>query len=142
MIALLASIGLPVLCNFVGEFLILQGAAFAHFTWAAWAAIGVILSAAYMLWMYQRTFLGAPRSDRAFADLSSRDLLPLLPLLVLMIWLGSYTQSFLPPVSAATSHLLEATNMNNQYQVHTVTPRGDSTISALLHKAGEVSHAQ
>ncbi len=66
MIALLASIGLPVLCNFVGEFLVLQGAAIANFTWAAWAAIGVILSAAYMLWMYQRTFLGKPKRTQCF----------------------------------------------------------------------------
>nr|MDQ2711275.1 NADH-quinone oxidoreductase subunit M [Acidobacteriota bacterium] len=58
MVALLASIGLPTLSNFIGEYLVLQGAALAHFSWAVWAAIGVILSAAYMLWMYQRTFLG------------------------------------------------------------------------------------
>ncbi len=58
MIAMLASIGLPTLCNFIGEYLVLQGAALVKFSWAAWAAIGVILSAAYMLWMYQRTFFG------------------------------------------------------------------------------------
>ena len=61
-IALFASIGLPTLCNFVGEFLLLQGAAIADFRWAIWAALGVILSAAYMLWMYQRTFLGQTQS--------------------------------------------------------------------------------
>ncbi len=118
MIALLASIGLPTLSNFIGEFLILQGAALAKFTWAAWAAVGVILSAAYMLWMYQRTFLGKrPENAVAFADLSFRDWAPLLPLIALMVWLGSYTQSFLPPISTATSHILEQTNMNNQYRV-------------------------
>lgn len=118
MIALLASIGLPTLSNFIGEFLILQGAALAKFSWAVWAAIGVILSAAYMLWMYQRTFLGK-RSEHAsaFADLRGRDWAPLIPLVALMVWLGVYTQSFMPPISAATSHLLEQTNMNNQYQV-------------------------
>ncbi|MBV9611501.1 MAG: NADH-quinone oxidoreductase subunit M, partial [Acidobacteriaceae bacterium] len=70
MIALLASIGLPALCNFIGEFLVLQGAALTKFSWAAWAALGVILSAAYMLWMYQRTFFGKPsESNATFADL-------------------------------------------------------------------------
>ncbi len=58
LITTLASIGLPALSNFVGEFLILQGAASANFAYAVFAAIGVILSACYMLWMYQRVFLG------------------------------------------------------------------------------------
>ena len=58
LITTLASIGLPMLNNFVGEFLVLQGAAIANFRWAVCAAIGVILSACYMLWMYQRVFYG------------------------------------------------------------------------------------
>ena len=44
--------------NFVGEFLVLQGAALANFTWTVFASLGVILSACYMLWMYQRVFYG------------------------------------------------------------------------------------
>ena len=77
LIALLASIGLPTLSNFIGEFLVLQGAALAKFSWAAWAAIGVILSAAYMLWMYQRTFLGKPGPRGvAIHDLARRDWIP------------------------------------------------------------------
>jgi NADH-quinone oxidoreductase subunit M len=123
MIALLASIGLPVLCNFIGEYLVLQGSALAHFSWAVWAAIGVILSSAYMLWMYQRTFLGK-LSDRltSFADLTTRDWVPLLPLIVLMVWLGSYTESFMPPINSAAMHLLDQTNMNNQYRVKLARP--------------------
>ena len=58
LITTLASIGLPMLNNFIGEYLVLQGAAQANFTWAVFAAIGVILSACYMLWLYQRTFYG------------------------------------------------------------------------------------
>src|SRR5581483_8905048 len=74
LITLFASIGLPALCNFVGEFLVLQGAALTQFKWAAWAAIGVILSAAYMLWMYQRTFFGKPNErDTGFGDLRMRE---------------------------------------------------------------------
>ena len=98
MIALLASIGLPTLCNFIGEFLVLQGRCHCKFHWAVWAAIGVILSAAYMLWMYQRTFLGKAErvSTAAFPDLTGRDWVPLVPLIVLMVWLGCYTQSFMP----------------------------------------------
>ncbi|MBV9759434.1 MAG: NADH-quinone oxidoreductase subunit M [Acidobacteriaceae bacterium] len=122
MIALLASIGLPVLCNFVGEFLVLQGAALARFSWAVWAALGVILSAAYMLWMYQRAFLGkATQQNASMADLSRRDWIPVLPLIALMVWLGVYTQSFMPSISSATSHVLELTGMNDTYRVR-VTP--------------------
>ena len=58
LITTLASIGLPVLNNFVGEFLVLQGTAIANFTWTVYAAIGVIFSACYMLWLYQRVFYG------------------------------------------------------------------------------------
>lgn len=123
MIALLASIGLPVLCNFIGEFLILQGAAITHFSWSVYAAIGVILSAAYMLWMYQRTFLGKANDRNAgFADLTGREWAPLLPLILLMVWLGTYTQSFMPPISAATAHLLDQTNMSNEYRVQVSPP--------------------
>jgi NADH-quinone oxidoreductase subunit M len=63
LVTTLASIGLPMLNNFVGEFLVLQGAAIANFKWAVFAAIGVILSAVYMLWMYQRTFFGRENPD-------------------------------------------------------------------------------
>ena len=58
MITMLASIGLPTLSNFVGEFLVLQGSAQANFPWTIFAALGPILSACYMLWLYQRVFFG------------------------------------------------------------------------------------
>lgn len=124
LIALFASIGLPVLCNFIGEFLVLQGAALAKFSWTVWAALGVILSAAYMLWMYQRVFLGrATQANAGIPDLSGREWAPLIPLLVLMVWLGSYTQSFMPPISSATSHLLQQTKMSEEYRVQLARPQ-------------------
>jgi NADH-quinone oxidoreductase subunit M len=124
LITLFASIGLPTLCNFIGEFLVLQGAAIAHFSWAIWAATGVILSAAYMLWMYQRVFLGKTNEDTAsFKDLTLGDWIPVAPLLVLMVWLGCYTQTFMPVISAATQGILEQTRMNNQYQVMNLNAR-------------------
>jgi NADH-quinone oxidoreductase subunit M len=135
MIALFASIGLPTLCNFIGEFLVLQGAALVKFTWAAWAAIGVILSAAYMLWMYQRTFLGKTGSKTTiFPDLTARDWVPIVPLIVLMVWLGCYTQSFMPPISSATAHVLDQTRINDEYRV--------SLSPARAAQVAEVSHAR
>jgi NADH-quinone oxidoreductase subunit M len=80
-----------------------------------------------MLWMYQRTFFGKPNErNAAFIDLSGRDWLPLLPLLALMVWLGCYTQPFLQPISAATSHLLEQSAVNDQYRVSLRLPRSAS----------------
>jgi NADH-quinone oxidoreductase subunit M len=118
MIAMLASIGLPTLSNFVGEYLILQGAAFTNFTWAVWAAIGVILSAVYMLWMYQRTFLGKPDAEiSTMRDLSGPEWASVVPLLILMVWLGCYTTPFLKPISAATQRLLEQSKMNLELKV-------------------------
>jgi NADH-quinone oxidoreductase subunit M len=132
-IALFASVGLPMLCNFVGEFLLLQGAALANFTWAVWAALGVILSAAYMLWMYQRTFLGRLNETiEHFHDLQWRDWVPVVPLILLMVWLGCYTQSFMPSISAATSQLLDGTNMGNQYRVKVAAP-GAVALAEVTH---------
>jgi len=137
MIAMLASIGLPALCNFVGEYLVLQGAALAKFSWAAWAALGVILSAAYMLWMYQRTFWGkASEQVRSIPDLTFRDWAPLLPLILFMVWLGSYTQSFMPPITSATMRILDQTKMNDEYRVRVIPlrpPRNSVQIEQVSH---------
>ena len=96
LITTLASIGLPMLNNFVGEFLVLQGAAQANFTWAVFAAIGVILSACYMLWLYQRVFFGEAGEEvtHHMLDLNAREWAAMIPLIVMMVWMGVYTQSF------------------------------------------------
>ncbi len=139
-IALFASIGLPALCNFVGEFLLIQGAAIANFHWAIAAATGVILSASYMLWMYQRTFWGKLNpAVQHFHDLDWRDWVPVVPLVLLMVWLGTYSQSFMPSISKATSQVLENANMNNQYRAKLdVSAPGVPLVSAAV----EVPHVR
>ncbi|MDQ6760071.1 MAG: NADH-quinone oxidoreductase subunit M [Acidobacteriota bacterium] len=119
MIAMLASIGLPTLNNFIGEYLVLQGAALVNFKWAVFAAIGVILAACYMLWMYQRTFLGKPSDDLAhhMYDLNAREYAALLPLIVLMVWMGTFTQSFLPSISATNARILAPIEAKQEFQV-------------------------
>ena len=105
----LASVGLPMLNNFVGEFLVLQGAMQVSFGYAFFAAIGVILSAVYMLWMVQRTFYGeTPQEVRHHVhDLSAREWVIVTPLVVLMVWMGIGVQNFLPPVRANNEKTLE-----------------------------------
>ncbi len=111
LIASLASMGLPSLNNFVGEYLVLQGAATAHFRLAVFATIGVILSAAYMLWMYQRVFFG-PANDQTqgFADLRPREWMLVTPLVLLMCILGVYTAPVLNPIAATAQRLLDQSN--------------------------------
>ena len=112
LITTLASIGLPMLNNFVGEYLVLQGVAQANIAWAAAAAVGVILSACYMLWLYQRAFYGraSESSSHHMPDLNKREWIAALPLLILMVWMGTYTQTFMPPISAQNTRILQETN--------------------------------
>ena len=119
LITTLASIGLPMLNNFVGEYLVLQGAAQANFRWAVYAAIGVILSACYMLWLYQRLFYGDTPGEVAshMHDLNRREWAALVPLIAMMVWMGVYSQSFLPPVSRNTARVLEQTQVNVPFRV-------------------------
>ena len=111
LITTLASIGLPMLNNFVGEYLVLQGTAQANFTWVVFAALGVILSACYMLWLYQRAFYGKASESVShhMSDLTPREWAAILPLLTLMVWMGTFTQSFLPPISAQNALILQQT---------------------------------
>ncbi len=108
MITMLASIGLPMLNNFVGEYLVLQGASIVNFRWSVFAALGVILSACYMLWLYQRLFFGRASEDLShhMPDLNLREYAIIVPLIVLMVWMGTFTQSFLPPISASNGVIL------------------------------------
>jgi NADH-quinone oxidoreductase subunit M len=124
LITTLASIGLPLLNNFVGEFLVLQGAAIANFSWAVWASIGVILSACYMLWMYQRVFYGEVNPEVAshVPDLNLREWVSVVPLIAMMIWMGVYSQSFLPPVDKVNARVLDQTRVNVPFRVSAPAP--------------------
>jgi NADH-quinone oxidoreductase subunit M len=119
LITTLASIGLPLLNNFVGEFLVLQGTAQTNYTWTIFAALGVILSACYMLWLYQRVFYGDTREDVRLhmPDMNIREWAAVVPLIVMMIWMGVYSQSFLPPVSKSNLRVLDQAQVNVPFRV-------------------------
>jgi NADH-quinone oxidoreductase subunit M len=130
LVTTLASIGLPALSNFVGEFLVLQGSALANFTWTIFASIGVILSACYMLWLYQRVFYGElnPEVGAHVPDLNLREWAALVPLIVMMVWMGMASQSFLPPVGKVNARVLEQTQVNVPFrvQIPTATEAADA----------------
>ncbi|HUA87055.1 MAG TPA: NADH-quinone oxidoreductase subunit M [Bryobacteraceae bacterium] len=124
LITTLASIGLPTLNNFIGEYLVLQGTAQAHYTWTAFAATGVILSACYMLWLYQRTFYGKASEGvtHHIYDLTAREWAAIVPLIALMVWMGTFTQSFLPPISAQNARILDTTHRLKTERVQLIAP--------------------
>jgi NADH-quinone oxidoreductase subunit M len=96
MIMFLSSMGLPLLNGFVGEFTILQGTFMENWKWAAWAVPGVILAAAYLLWLYQRVFFGTvtnPKNEKLH-DLTPREVLTFAPLLIMAFWIGLYPKPF------------------------------------------------
>ncbi len=96
MIMFLSSMGLPLLNGFVGEFTILQGTFMENRTWAALAVLGVILAAAYLLWLYQRVFFGTvtnPKNEKLL-DLSPREIFTFAPLIVMALWIGLYPKPF------------------------------------------------
>jgi len=109
LITTLASIGLPLLSNFVGEYLVLQGAATANFNWAIAAALGVILSACYMLWLYQRLFFGKTSASvtHHVTDLTPREWAVMIPMLALMLWMGSFPQTFMPAITKQNAATLQ-----------------------------------
>jgi NADH-quinone oxidoreductase subunit M len=108
LLATLASIGLPGLNGFVGEFLILTGS-FAGHPWAvALAATGIVLGAVYMLSLVQRVFWNplAHEENRGLKDISWREALAFAPLAVFIVWIGVFPGSFLDLSEAAVRHLI------------------------------------
>ncbi|MGK2858490.1 MAG: NADH-quinone oxidoreductase subunit M [Thermoanaerobaculia bacterium] len=96
LITTLSSIGLPTLNGFIGEFAILLGVANRSMVWAAFAALGIVLGAAYMLWLYQRVFWGPldnPKNEE-LKDLTLREQWTLIPLVICMLWIGLYPKPF------------------------------------------------
>jgi len=97
LIIFLASMGLPTLNGFIGEIMILQGAYSVNKVWAYWAVLGIVLGAAYLLWLYQRVFWGEVKHDenRKLIDLNARELATIVPLAFLCFWIGLYPAPFL-----------------------------------------------
>jgi NADH-quinone oxidoreductase subunit M len=109
MVFMLASVGLPGTSGFVGEFLALVGA-FEVNTWVAFLATsGMILGAAYMLYLYRRVIFGVvTREDvRAMLDLDWREVAIFAPMIAIVLWMGIYPDSFLRPMQPSVINLIE-----------------------------------
>jgi NADH-quinone oxidoreductase subunit M len=116
----MASIGLPGTSNFVGELLALMGA-YQVSTWVTLiATTGIILGAAYMLYLYRRVVFGDLVKDdvKAMPDLSKREMALLAPLAAVTLWMGVYPESFLAPMRGDVATLLA--------RIERAKPAGDS----------------
>jgi NADH-quinone oxidoreductase subunit M len=108
MIMFLSSMGLPLLNGFVGEFTILQGTFMENWKWGAWAVPGVVLAAAYLLWLYQRVFFGTvtnPKNEK-LNDLTPREVATFVPLIVMAFWIGLYPKPFFQILEQPVNHLV------------------------------------
>ena len=108
LIVTLSSIGLPGLNGFVGEFLILVGAFQVHRPAAVLATTGIIFAAVYLLWMYQRVIFGevTHEENRRLPDLSLREWVILVPVLVFIVWIGVYPVAFTGKTEASVQALI------------------------------------
>ena len=104
MIVTLSSLGLPLMNNFIGEFLTLRGAFEARVLWGALGSIGIILGAAYLLWLYQRVFFGqlTNPANEGLKDLNAREAWMFAPLIFLIFWIGVYPKPVLSYVNPQT----------------------------------------
>lgn len=104
-----ASFALPGTGNFIGEFLVLTGVSYVSFAMVIFAMGGIVLAAAYMLWMLQRVALGNARNPAAgrLTDVSSREIATVVPLAIMVFWIGLYPRPLLKAMDASVTHLVE-----------------------------------
>ena len=110
LIMTLSTIGLPLMNGFIGEFVILQGALQENLWWAVAGASGIVLGAAYMLWLYQRTMFGKldnPANEK-LPDLNLREVVTFAPLVILVFWIGIYPAPFLDALEEPVNKIVAA----------------------------------
>jgi NADH-quinone oxidoreductase subunit M len=112
LIVSLSSLGMPLLNGFIGEFTILQGAFQVSKAWAAWGSLGVVLGAAYLLWLYQRVMFGPVTqfANEDLPDLNLREYATLVPLVILAFWIGIYPKPFFALIEKPVQKIVEQVN--------------------------------
>ncbi len=130
MIVTLSSVGLPGTNGFIGEFLILLGAFKANRVLTVFAATGVILAAVYMLWMFQRVMFGKVTNEKnlRLPDLNAREVAYMMPLLVMIFWIGVYPQTFLRKMDASVSAVVTRIETKRQVALSN-RPAGETLLA-------------
>ncbi len=148
-LVMLASIGVPGLNGFVGEFLVLSGTFIVHRWWALAALVGVILAALYLLWAYQQVFHGTPdEENRTTRDLGWSERLVIAPLLILIVFLGVYPKPVLDRITPSVNRLVaHVEQVTHTHQPGVATTRyasvtaGSPTHAAALGASSSAEHA-
>jgi NADH-quinone oxidoreductase subunit M len=124
-VTMFSSIGLPGLNGFVGEFLILVGVFHTNIVYATLAVTGIVLGAAYMLWLFQRTMFGEPTTpeNQNTPDMNGRQIAYMLPLIILMFWIGLYPKPFLERIEPTVEHYVTHMQERHQAYLQGVAPR-------------------
>src|SRR6202790_4197818 len=127
--AALSSMGLPMLNGFIGEYLILLRTYVTHRQWATWAASGVILSACYLLWSYQRVFFGeiTRPKNKELPDTSARERWILVSIAVVILWMGIGSAYITRRTDAAVATVLDQMKRNRPYEAANPPCRGGFT---------------
>lgn len=124
-----SSIAVPMTNGFIGEFLILFGLFQKSKIFAAIAVLGVILGAAYMLWMVKKVFFGADgkivKEHPTMTDMNLREILTMLPMIVLIFWMGLFPGTFLRFSEKSLENLVQN---RNQYNIHVHNPKGKKAV--------------
>jgi NADH-quinone oxidoreductase subunit M len=109
MVCMLSSVGLPGLNGFIGEVLCIFGVFKASKLAAIFAVLTVILAAGYLLWLFQRVMQGPITNEKilSFKDVNKREIAYLVPIVILMFWMGVYPKPFLRKMDASVTHLLD-----------------------------------
>jgi NADH-quinone oxidoreductase subunit M len=142
----LSSLGMPLLNGFIGEFAILRGVfevPVYGFTWAAWGVVGIVLGAAYLLWLYQRVMFGPvtnPENEK-LPDLNLREFGCLVPLVVLAFWIGIYPAPFFRYLEAPVQKIVEIVN-RDYYKAQRLAPPPPAAPAPLAHDASKSGEAR
>jgi len=133
MIVTLSSIGLPGLNGFVGEFLILVGTFRSHPLYGVIGAVGVILAAVYMLWMFQKVMFGKITNpqNQNLADMTARETATLVPLVALIFFIGVFPSVFLAKMETSVSQLIGRVQ-GGELRVQSPAPPEPETSAPLL----------
>jgi len=122
-LAALSSMGMPPLNGFIGEITILSGAYLMSITWAFWAAVGIALGAAYLLWLFQRTMLGEVKEkNQTLKDLSWREIAYFAPLVAWAFWIGLNPQPYFRVLDRSVAQIVERVRPGYYAEQHLPNP--------------------
>ena len=122
-LAALSSMGMPPLNGFIGEITILSGAYLMSVNWAFWAAVGIALGAAYLLWLFQRTMLGEVKEkNQTLKDLSWREIAVFAPLVVWAFWIGLNPQPYFRVLDRSVAQIVERVRPGYYAEQHLPNP--------------------